>query len=569
MSKVLIVDDDPQFLKLIGEILSGEGYELAFAENGAQALKLASQSVPDLILLDVLLPDLDGFEVCRHLRLDPLLGEVPILLLTGMEDQHACVQGLNAGADDVLFKPVNLVELRARVKNILRLDRYRKLTQERTLHERTRIEREAAYEAALAGWARTLELRGLEPEGHTDRVIRFTLRLAQDLKISEADQVHLRWGALLHDCGKLGLPDRIFLKSRRRSRITRMALRKHPQYAGDLFGSTPSLRMALDVACNHHERWDGTGYPRGLSGEQIPLSARIFTVADAWDILTSPLPCGKGWSKAFARQQILSQSGKRFDPRVVRSFERILAPEELRGADKPAAVAEPESSRPDRDSLSLSSRGARFHFLAAVTLISILPTLTVVYLVRSGFIGSAIDWRVLVPLGIAILLLTGLGFAILSKYPASIIRLRHLAESLSKGDLPLRIDLAPDEDDLIAIEHSFHEVIRQSKERIRTLEMQTEALLVAERQRVAIESLGAACHHLGQPAATITMALHMLRRANTSPEMIPLIDQCQEAAQSMAEILDKLRHIAQYRTEPYLISPESGHSEQTGNILKA
>lgn len=577
MSKVLIADDDLQCLKLFEECLSVEGYELTFAETGAQALKLASQAVPDLILLDVLLPDLDGFEVCRHLRLDPLLGEVPILLVTGMEDHTFCVKGLDAGADDVLFKPVNLIELRARVKNIVRLDRYRKLIQERTKHEHTRIERETAYEAALEGWARTLELRGIEPEGHTDRVTRLTLRLAQDLEVPVADQAQIRWGALLHDCGKMSIPDRVLQRARRGSARAKRELRRHPQHAWDLFGTTPSLRMALDLAYNHHERWNGTGYPRGLTGEQIPLSARIFAVADAWDILTSPPPSGKGWSKSFARQQIVAQSGKRFDPRVVQSFERILSAEELReSGDLPVRAhpypgpffEEPELPAPNHSNLNLSSRGARLHFLAAFILIAILPMLTFAYLVRSGWIGTPLGWSLLAPLGAALLLLTGLGFAILSKYPSSVIRLRRWVESLSKGDLPMRIDLSPNEDDLIAIEHCLREVIRQSQERIQTLEMQTESLLVAERQRVALESLGAACHHLGQPAATITMALHMLRRANTSPEMVPLIDQCQEAAQSMAEILQKLQTIAHYRTEPYLVSTEGRRPDATGNILK-
>ena len=141
-------------------------------------------------------------------------------------------------------------------------------------------------------------------------------------------------------------------------------------------------------------------------------------------------------------------------------------------------------------------------------------------------------------------------------------------EKLAKGDLPVRIELSADEDDLVAIERCLREVVRQSQQRVRMLELQTEALLVAERQRVAIEGLGAACHHLGQPATSITIALYMIRRANPSPEVAPLIDQGQQAADAMAEILQKLQHIANYRTEPYLLAVEGTPAADTNQILK-
>jgi putative two-component system response regulator len=568
MSRILIADDNPRDRELFGSFLQQEGYEIFYAETGPEALKQASKHNPDLLLLDICMPGVDGLEVCRHLRLDPLLAEVPIILVTGVAHDDTCLQGLEAGADEVLFKPVNMQELRARVRNVMRLNRFRKLVTERTSSERARIARESSYEAALEGWARALELRGVEPEGHTQRVTDMTMRLARALRVPEADLAPLRWGALLHDSGKCGIADSVLRKTRGLTESERDCLRRHPEYAYDLFCGTPGLQSAAQVPYCHHEHWDGSGYPRRLKDEEIPLSARIFAVADAWDILTSPPPCGKGWTHAFARQQIADQSGKRFDPSVVAAFQQVLAPEDLVEYDpttaatpaRDAAWTDERARRPA--AFSLSSRGARLHFFAALMLISVIPTLAFLYLALRGFIGSETGWSTLAPLAGVVVLLMGLGYGLLARYPASVIRLRRWVEGLAKGDLPMRIELSTDENDLVAIERCLREVVRQSQERIRKLEQQTEALLVAERQRVAIEGLGAACHHLGQPATTLLIALHMLRNENPSPGAIPLLDQCQQAAESLAQILQKLQNIASYRTEPYLsATPEFPASE--------
>jgi len=578
MGKILIADDNPRDRELFGSALAEEGYEICHAKTGAQALQLASQNIPDLILLDETLPDMNGLEVCRHLRLDPLLAEVPIILLmTGEEHHESYLIGLEAGADSVLFKPLDMRELRARAKTILRLNRYRKLVNERTTNECARVERETSYESVLEGWARALELRGIEPVGHIQRVTGMTLRLARALHVPEDALASIRWGALLHDSGKGGVSDTILLKGRARSEKERATLRKHPEYAYDLFCCTDALQAAIEIPYCHHERWDGTGYPRGLKGADTPLAARIFSVADAWDILTSAPPCGKGWTKAFARQQILAQAEKRFDPEVVKTFDAILAPEDM---EEDAASEETSTAEVGRAAhtnhlhsrrfahFSMSSRGAKLHFISAFMLISIIPALAFLYLAMRGFVGSPIGWATLVPLAATVALLMTLGYGILAKYPASVIRLRHWAEGLAKGDMPMRIELPSDEDDLAAIERCLRNVVRQSQQRIHTLEQQTEALLVAERQRVAIEGLGAACHHLGQPATRLSMTLHMIRLANTSPQITPLLDQCQQATESMSAILQKLQNIAKYRTEPYLVSSESSPGEDNQQILK-
>jgi putative two-component system response regulator len=575
MGKILIADDALIDRELFGSFLEKEGHEISYAETGAQALKQASLTIPDLILLDVVMPDMNGLDACRHLRLDPLLAEIPIILMTGKELHDDRLKGLEAGADDVLFKPVNMHELRARVKTIMRLNRYRKLVQERTTNERARADREASYVSVLEGWARALELRGIEPEGHIQRVTRMTLRLARALHASEQALASIRWGVLLHDSGKCGVPDHI-LKRQDPTEIERETLRKHPEYAYDLFCNTDALQAAIEIPYCHHERWDGSGYPRGLKAEAIPLAARIFAVADAWDILTAEPPCGKGGSKEFARQQIVEQAGKRFDPAVVKAFDAMLTPDDMIALIEPALTpkearraARADSRRARRHArFSMSSRGAKLHFVSALTLISVIPALAFLYMAMRGFIGSQIGWVTLVPLAITVAALMGLGYSILAKYPASVIRMRHWVEGLAKGNTPMHIELSSDEDDLVAIERCLREVVRQSQQRIRTLELQTEALLVAERQRVAIEGLGAACHHLGQPATSISIALYMIRRANTSPQVTPLIDQCQQAADAMAEILQKLQYIANYRTEPYLVTDDIAPVPDSQKILK-
>jgi putative nucleotidyltransferase with HDIG domain len=177
-----------------------------------------------------------------------------------------------------------------------------------------------AYEKTLEGWASALELRDQDTVGHTRRTAELTLQLARAVGMSENELVNVYRGALLHDIGKMGVPDSIVLKPGPLTDEERQSMRKHPKYAYDMLSPIAYLRLALDIPYCHHEKWDGTGYPRGLKGEQIPLAARIFAVIDVWDALTSARPYRKDWSKAKARQYIREQSGKHFDPEVVKIF---------------------------------------------------------------------------------------------------------------------------------------------------------------------------------------------------------------------------------------------------------
>ncbi len=182
-----------------------------------------------------------------------------------------------------------------------------------------------AYDATIEGWARALELRDAETEGHSRRVTGLTMMLARAMGVSEDDLVHIRRGAILHDIGKMAIPDAILLKTGPLTDEEQAIMRQHPIYAYEWLSSVPFLQPALDIPYCHHERWDGTGYPRGLHGEDIPLAARIFAVVDVWDALCSDRPYRKGWSVPQVRAYLRAQAGSHLDPQVVRIFLQMIA----------------------------------------------------------------------------------------------------------------------------------------------------------------------------------------------------------------------------------------------------
>jgi HD-GYP domain-containing protein (c-di-GMP phosphodiesterase class II) len=190
--------------------------------------------------------------------------------------------------------------------------------------ERTILELNLAYDYTIEAWTRALDLRDREPAGHTQRVTEFTLRLAKAVGVKAADMSHIQRGALLHDIGKLSIPDSVLHKTSRLSEDEWILIRQHPQYAYDLLSPIAFLFPALDIPHYHHEKWDGGGYPDGLKGEEIPFSARIFAVADVYDALTSDQIYRIAWSKEKSREYIRQQAGKHFDPRIVDKFLIIL-----------------------------------------------------------------------------------------------------------------------------------------------------------------------------------------------------------------------------------------------------
>lgn len=319
-STILIVDDEPSNRETLVSILEPEGYRLVLAEDGRRALEQAKAIQPDVILLDVMMPGLNGFEVCRLVRAEDNLAEVPVIFLTALDDRQSLLEGLNSGADDFITKPFNRHELRARLKSITRLDRYHKLLEERQRLQEAHRNLLDAYDETIEGWSRAMDLRDRETEGHTRRVTQMTLELAKMIGIESEQLTHIRRGALLHDMGKLGIPDSILLKPTSLDPDEWELMRQHPQLAYDMLYPIEYLRPALDIPYCHHEKWDGAGYPRGLKGTEIPLAARLFAVVDVWDALTSDRPYRPAWTKEQALEYIREQSGRHFDPNAVELF---------------------------------------------------------------------------------------------------------------------------------------------------------------------------------------------------------------------------------------------------------
>ena len=323
-SNILIVDDDSRGRETLEAVLTGLGHNLHFCENGLDALKQASILQPDLILLDVMMPGIDGFEVCRRIRADPLLADVPVVMTTALDDKASRLEGIEAGADDFISKPIDRMEIRARVNTIIRLNRYRKLMKQQADLQQAHRELQDAYEATLKGWVRALDFRDKETGDHSRRVTLLTVELARLMGINEDELVHVRRSALLHDIGKIAVPDSILHKTGPLTEAEWDIMRKHPQIAIEMLEPIKYLRPALAIPLNHHERWDGTGYPHGIKGEEIPLAARIFAVVDVWDALSSDRPYRKAWPYEKIVEHMRQQSGTHFDPKVVELFLKMM-----------------------------------------------------------------------------------------------------------------------------------------------------------------------------------------------------------------------------------------------------
>jgi putative two-component system response regulator len=341
---ILIADDNIIVQEMLGELLtsSEQPYEIIFAENGEDAIEKATTLLPDLVLLDVMMPKMNGYEVCERLRNHDKLAEVPILMVTALDDRESRVRGLNAGADDFISKPVYGEELLARVNTIVRLNRYRGLRDERaklsdanvelvslnTQLQQMNDELATAYDATIKGWARALELRDQETQGHSQRVVAMSIHLAQLFGVTDLDALNsLRRGAILHDVGKMGVGDGILLKAGPLTGEEWDVMRRHTIYGYEMLKPIEYLRPALDVVLYHHERWDGGGYPEGLAGDTIPLHARLFAIGDVWDALRHSRPYKAPWPREKVISYVLSEGGSGFDPGIVEVFQEAIQDE--------------------------------------------------------------------------------------------------------------------------------------------------------------------------------------------------------------------------------------------------
>jgi putative two-component system response regulator len=269
---VLAVDDDPGALSALADALGTLGYQVVQAADGASALELAHERQPDVVLLDVQMPGMDGFEVCRQLKADPNLLLVPVVFLTGHGSRRARLEGLEAGATDFLNKPCDLVELEVRVRNLVN---FRRLTTELD-----------SAEQMVFSIARVVEARDQDTGDHCERLAQLGVGLGRRLGLDGESITALRRGGYLHDLGKIGIPDQVLLKPSRLTSDEWTIMKRHVEIGVEICSPLRSLQPVLPLIRHHHERSDGSGYPDGLSGEEIPLLARVFQVVDIYDALT-------------------------------------------------------------------------------------------------------------------------------------------------------------------------------------------------------------------------------------------------------------------------------------------
>jgi putative two-component system response regulator len=320
---VLIVDDTPDNIDILREILS-EDYSVKAAISGKQALKIVNANKPDLILLDVLMPDMDGHEVCRQLKNNPVTRNIPVIFVTAKSHSTDEEQGFELGAVDYITKPISPPIVKARVKNHLAL-----YQQQRELEKQVRLRTKELEETRLEiihRLGRAAEHKDNETGTHVIRMSWYTLFLAQRTGADE-EWVDLVFKASpMHDVGKIGIPDKVLLKPGKLDSDEWAEMKKHAQYGAKIIGESdqPLLKMAKEIALFHHEKWDGSGYPKGLSGEDIPLSARIVAIADVYDALTSVRPYKKAWSSDEALDLLNSQAGVHFDPNLVKKFTECM-----------------------------------------------------------------------------------------------------------------------------------------------------------------------------------------------------------------------------------------------------
>jgi two-component system response regulator RpfG len=329
-ARVVIVDDRGTARSLLEGLARTiePGVMVESFDDPQDALAQMQRETPDLIITDYRMPGMDGIEFTRRIRAEPSLADVPVIIVTVVEDRQIRYEALENGATDFLTRPIDPQECRARCLNLLALRRSQKLLADRaqSLEEQVMLvtgevrmrERETLLKLAKAG-----EYRDEESGNHIIRMARYARLIAEELKRPANECEEIEAAAPMHDIGKVGIPDLILLKPGAHTPEEQEVMRRHAQIGHEILAGSPSryLQMGAVIALGHHERFDGSGYPQGLAGESIPLPARIVAVADVFDALTSEQPYKRAWSLEEALNHIRSESGRHFDPVCVRAFE--------------------------------------------------------------------------------------------------------------------------------------------------------------------------------------------------------------------------------------------------------
>lgn len=331
---VLIVDDDDRNRRLLRALLVAEGWATVEAEDGPAALARVAAAAPDVVLLDVMMPAMDGYAVLRALKSDPATHRIPVVLLTALADRDARLRGLAEGADDFVTKPADRAELAVRVRNLLHVKHYGDLLANRNewLEQRVRertAELRLSHIETIVTLSRAAEYKDRETGAHVQRISYYAHALASALGQTSEFADAMYHASPMHDIGKIGIPDAVLTKRGALTADEWSVMKTHTTLGWQLLreGSTPLMRLGAEIALGHHERWDGSGYPGGLRGEAIPLSARIMTVCDQYDALRSPRVYKTPLDHAAAVRILEHGDGRtrpeHFDPAVLAAFMRI------------------------------------------------------------------------------------------------------------------------------------------------------------------------------------------------------------------------------------------------------
>ena len=332
--RILVVEDDAANQALLVRILGRQGYSASVVADGETALSQVAALEPDLVLLDLGLPVLDGLEVCRRLRSDPRRVTLPIIVLTGRTDHLDIVVALDAGATDFVAKPFAAPELLARIRSALRL---------RRAYQRT----EAAH-SVVAALANAIEAKDALTEDHCQRLAFLATNLAARVGLEGDALETIPMAAMLHDVGKIGVPERVLSKQGLLDEGEWIQMRAHTTIGARICAPLAAGDAIVPIVRHHHERWDGSGYPDGLRGSAIPLGARIIAIGDAFDAMTNDRPYRKRMSVERAVGELLQNAGKQFDPDLVPVFVQMLEEEPLAGRETrlPSSLLGLDGDRP-------------------------------------------------------------------------------------------------------------------------------------------------------------------------------------------------------------------------------
>ena len=330
--RILIVDDEVEITEILADLLSEE-YDCIRAGSAEEALTRLQESEFQLVISDITMPGMSGLDMIPHVK--EIAPETVVVMISGMQTVESAIGALRLGAFDYLMKPFDLRQVEAVVKRALEhhdlvvaKQRYEnhleELVEQRTIElDKALNSLEAAYRSTLKALTAALETRDSETHGHSERVVTYSLRLGREYGLSSEEMKALEFGSLLHDIGKIGVPDSILRKPAKLTEEEWVRMREHPLHGQQILRGIEFLQGAARVVAQHHEKWDGTGYPLGLRKEEIDICARIFSVADAFDAITSDRVYRRGKSYEAASQELDDWSGRQFDPKVVEAFHRV------------------------------------------------------------------------------------------------------------------------------------------------------------------------------------------------------------------------------------------------------